>query len=404
MTGSAGAGGILQLGLPKMRLETRPDCWAGDGEGLQLLMTPSNLAQLDPLRLDAGELVDTGALAQAGEVLHTGELGRWLSEHAPSEIPHLPPMAHTAVGIALIVGLMLWAFGGRVVKPAFAVLGFVAGGMFGMAAAPALGVEAAFGLEATTLSMLGGGLIGVIASAILFRAAMTATATTTLAAAGLMAGLIAAPRLQLEPPPALASLGFDQERETAAGDDSNAQTLFTNQPIPEQPASWQGDPIPLGLAAPTAVDDTATLEDGGVIGTGEIDAMAASASDFAREASERVGAFAAQAWEAAMVAFEALAPNERYTVAVFTLGGGVLGMLLGSLFPRKAASLVTALLGSAIVLSSLGWMVLALELPGAELLNRPTEQLAIAWLIAALLGMIYQSSGHRSGQSGSSGE
>lgn len=315
-------------------------------------------------------------------------------------------MAHTAVGVALVVGLMLWAFGGKVVKPAFAVLGFVAGGLIGMMIAPAVGVEDAFGLEATTLAMLGGGIGGVFLAAMLFRLAMTATATIALGSLGLMAGLVAAPHLELEPPEALASIvGQSPPADEGAIDggphdelpDSSSALLTGGRPR----AIAVSDPVPIGLGHPDALDagsDTGPFAGGqssGAIGNRDraaetLDAFAEEASAFAVEASRRVSAFASQLWGATKVAFSELKPRERYTVGVFTLGGAALGLLLGSLAPRKAASLVTALFGSAVWMTALVWTMLALELPGTDLLDQPPVHWAMAWGIVALVGMVYQ--------------
>ena len=341
--------------------------------------------------------------------------GRWLAEQAPAEVPHLPPMAHTAVGVALVVGLMLWAFGGKVVKPAFAVLGFVAGGLIGMMLAPALGIEDAFGLEATTLAMLGGGIGGVFLAAMLFRLAMTATATIALGSLGLMAGLVAAPHLELEPPDALASFVGDAPGDNAEQDELAA---WADQPLPDgsralltggRPrAVVASDPVPLGLAHPDALAADSSGADGQQAsasqprGAEALDAFAEEASAFAAEASRRVSAFATQLWDATKVAFAELEARERYTVGVFTLGGAALGLLLGSLAPRKAASLVTALFGSAVWMAALVWTMLALQLPGTDLLDQPPVNWAMGWGIVALVGMVYQagSSGQKPASEG----
>jgi hypothetical protein len=72
------------------------------------------------------------------------------------------------------------------------------------------------------------------------------------------------------------------------------------------------------------------------------------------------------------------------------LGTGVLGLVAGALLPRKTETLVTALLGGAVVLVSLTWLVNELRVPGAGLLEHGFMGWLVIWGGVSAAGVCVQ--------------
>jgi hypothetical protein len=109
-----------------------------------------------------------------------------------------PYWAHTGLLIALVTGVMLWASGRRVLKPAFAVIGALLGGFLGHALVPAVGFDSVFGAPGDLAGALGGGMLGALGALLIFRLAIGVLASGVLAGLGILA---AAVLIQMNPAP-----------------------------------------------------------------------------------------------------------------------------------------------------------------------------------------------------------
>ena len=95
-----------------------------------------------------------------------------LKEEAFSLVQALPIEAHLALGIMLVGGLLLWLFGGRILKPLFGLAGLVLGGMVGLIALPAFGVEAVAGAPGAAIGLGIGAVIGLVVALVALKAAV----------------------------------------------------------------------------------------------------------------------------------------------------------------------------------------------------------------------------------------
>jgi len=85
-----------------------------------------------------------------------------------------------------------------------------------------------------------------------------------------------------------------------------------------------------------------------------------------------------------------LSPRERMILVGGTLAGGVLGLLLGVVMPRKSAAVVTAMAGAGLWLASAAWLAHAVEMPGRELLHRSPLAWTAIWLAVSFVGVVVQ--------------
>jgi hypothetical protein len=96
---------------------------------------------------------------------------------------------------------------------------------------------------------------------------------------------------------------------------------------------------------------------------------------------------ARQAWDHVGNVWEAVPDRARGTLILVGLGAGVLGLVVGALAPRKTEALVTALLGAAVFLVSLVWLVTALDVPGAGVFDRGAMGWLVIWGCVAAVGL-----------------
>ncbi len=262
-----------------------------------------------------------------------------------------PYWAHTGLFIALVTGVMLWATGRRVLKPAFAVIGALLGGFLGHATVPAVGFDEVFGFRGDIAGAVGGGMLGALAALLIFRLAIGVLASGVLAGLGILA---AAVLIQMNPAP---------PPETV---DSEASPFVEVRPT--TPEEDEASRLPGGLG-------DLTLEDA--------QSAAADPGTFAKDLF--VG-LKAEAWDP-------LSTQQRTLLA----GGGFVGLLLGLgfsvFFPKKSTALVTAFAGAGIWLPSVYLIFQALEVPGRAILERSAVQWTAIWLVVSLTGLLIQTVG-----------
>lgn len=314
-------------------------------------------------------------------------------ERGFSLVQALPGEAHAAMGLMLLVGLALWLFGGRLVKPMFAILGLALGGVVGLIVLPAIGIEQIDGAPGTWVGMAIGAVIGLVLALVMLKVALVFAAGLAFAVAGFLGGTV---YLQYNPlpsdsPPALTF-------ESDAPRDPSGRRLFTNpytgeqMTIDELTRSLRDVRRSLGEAGTPAGD--APPENGGLFDRADLEAIAVRCRAVIAEASDAVRGH-----------WNALSPRERFVVLGSTLGSMALGLLVGFFLPKRTTAGVTALAGSAIWLSAGVWLIDALAPQYSGMTDLSPQTWGVIWVLVFLVGLVAQLSGlGRSGKKPAKGD
>lgn len=235
-------------------------------------------------------------------------------------------------GVAVVVGIMLWAAGARAISLAFAALGGTAGLFAGFALAQQINIPEIANLPGGLVVGTGGAALGVVIALVAMRLVIAAAAGATAAAAAAGLAVLVTPHLpqHLLPPPA----------EPSARVASHAPAI-----------------VPVGLS---------TLP--------EADARAPSAGALARHAEG---------------AWQRIPAELRGHAAIGVLGAGLLGSMLAALWPGRIASATTAFLGAAI------WPIGALQMQAAAgtpmaIEHTPAPAWLVGWLVLGVVGLVIQ--------------
>lgn len=235
-------------------------------------------------------------------------------------------------GVAVVVGIMLWAAGARAVSLAFAAAGGTAGLFAGFALSQQIGFPDLAGLPGGLVAGAGGAALGVVIALVAMRLVIAAAAGATAAAAAAGLAILITPHLpeHLMPAPA----------------EPPALVAF------EAPAV-----VPVGLP------------------------MEPAASGLSEQTNTLVR-HAGQAWQRI--------PDELQGHAIVgVLAAGFLGAMLAALWPGRVASATTAFMGAAI------WPIGALHMQAVAGTPLPTSDTPaqvwlLAWLVLGIVGLIIQ--------------
>lgn len=309
------------------------------------------------------------------------------AERVFNMVEALPLEAHAVMGVVLIAGLAIWLFGGRVVKPLFAVMGLAIGAMVGLFVVPAFGLVEVAGAPAMWIGVGIGAVIGLVVTLMVLKVAIVFAAGLGFAVAGLLGATI---YLEHNPLPGDGTEQVAIEDGKARAPDG--RLLFTNP--------YTGEEMTLSELTRTLRETDRLLGGlrGAADGAGD-DAVAEAGSDD-RSARERLEAVAVRCRAVAAEAFEAvkrhvngLSVRGRVVVAGATLGGLALGMLVGFVMPKKSTAAVTALAGSAIALVAGAWLIDALAPSWNHLTDHRAETWGMIWGVLFLVGLVAQLSG-----------
>ena len=298
-------------------------------------------------------------------------------DQAFSLVQALPIEAHATMGLMLVMGLALWLFGGKLVKPLFAILGMALGGMIGLIVLPAVGLEEVGGAPGSLVGMGIGAVIGLVMSLVLLKVAIIFAAGLGFAVAGFLGGTIYLEHNPLpdDQPPAI-TIEHDMSR------DPTGRLLFNN-PITGQPM--------------TIEELTRTLNEADTVLNGasgdEPDADGKSARERFTAIALQCRAVLAEAFDATKNHWNALSVRARLVVLGSTLGSMAMGMLVGFVLPKRATAGITALAGSAIWLTAGAWLIDALVPSWSGVTDQPPETWAVVWGIVFLVGLVVQLSG-----------
>jgi hypothetical protein len=244
-----------------------------------------------------------------------------------------PAMVYLPAAVGLIAGVVLLLAGGKVLRPIAMLLGGAVGGLGGSLLLPGLLPATIYGLPGTGVAMGIGAVVGLVAAAVLFRAAMATAGAVTFAAAGILGATI--------------SLGgMPTELPSFAG----VENLATHRVVAAS--------FPLRGAEPRP--------------------------------TEAAGQVAQQLWGDATSAWGSLPAESQMRLLISGLGAGLLGLIIGALMPKRAAALVTALFGAGAALASLTWIAQTAEWPGRGLLEHGPMGWLMLWAVVAGAGVTFQ--------------
>ncbi|UYV11784.1 MAG: hypothetical protein NCW75_10800 [Phycisphaera sp.] len=244
-------------------------------------------------------------------------------------------------GIAIVVGIMLWAAGARAVSLAFAAAGGTAGLFAGFTLANNVSVPDAAGIPGPLIAGAGGAALGVVIALVAMRLVVSAAAGVTAAAAAAGIAVLVTPHLPPQTP--------------------------TPQPTPTPTASLQ----------PVAFSQTGFDQP---VDVAESQAVDTPASDTASPLSTQAIADQAEAaWDRVPEEFQGQA-------ALAIIAAGLMGAMLGAIWPARVASATTAFMGAAI------WPLGAIQIQAAAgtplpIEETPTQAWLLAWLVLGVVGL-----------------
>jgi len=271
----------------------------------------------------------------------------------PLELPQsvsdlsLPPSAHALLAGGVLVGVILWLFGRRLLRVGFVLAGGAAGAVVAYFAAPALGIGAD-----PVIAGGAGALAGAILGGLVFRVSVAAAAGSLVGAMAVACAVALAPHTQADL--------------RAAAD---APLDWSGVIGPSLEWKFEPEPFDLGELAPE---------------------FAARTSDPA----EQVRAFVDSLAEEIRPRWNELPTTTRMRITSAGVVGFLLGMASGLFWPKRAAGVISGFLGPAIFLPCAALLALSPDspfpLPSVQSpLSSPLIWLG-AWFALGLVGTALQ--------------
>lgn len=259
-----------------------------------------------------------------------------LAQSEGATLADLPWGAHAGAAFALVAGIALLIAGRRLMRLGLILGAAALGGFFFFYTVPMLGIPAD-----PNLMLAIGIALGAICGLLLYRVTVSLTAMALLATA---APLVAAGVMHLAP-------------------------------------SQQWRPSDEELEADAALV-TSALSDEAVDAAME-------------EAWERVNAFTGQIRQKASAEWGELDGRQKSVLAGSSMLGAALGLLLGMLYPKRCAAVMSAFLGAGLILPSSAWLMEAFAPAAAAKL--PTDALiwGALWTGLSVVGITVQWTGTR---------
>ncbi len=346
---------------------------------------------------DPGEGLGEGMAEGLGEELESagdsilsdpawGEFASDVGARLSSWMSGGPIELHALLGIAILAGVGLWLFGARLAKPMFLVLGFVIGATLGFVLLPAFGPDVIEGVPSPYIGFAGGSVLGMIASAIVFRFTIALAAAGVFAVAGVLASSLYIDRYGLPETPTRSVAAAVETVDGLGQGEGRVRTgrASLDRGVLEMPVR-----IDLGLGRR---DGETTRErrdggearesadrDGGRVDpeTGEVRETLASRTRSALDSGrDEAGAL-----------WDSIPARERFVLLGSGLAGGVLGLLVGLAMPKRSAMVVTALAGSAVWLLGLALAAGTAQLTIPSMLGEDPAARLILWVAVALVGV-----------------
>jgi hypothetical protein len=284
----------------------------------------------------------------------------------------LPLAGLIPAGLLLVLGLMLWIAGQRVLRPVFALAGLVVGAGAGwLAAAAFVRHEIDIGLP----PWLGAVILGLLFAAVgalVYRLAVAFALAVVLALAG-AAAVLTVNEIDIVP-------SWSQDATPAPAEDPGAPVFSLPGPIEDLANDW---------LRRTATGDTGET-DAGDLARGDDEPTTlervAGANERLGEAedlAEQVLAIAAEWWQ------QVPAPVRPVLVGA-ALAGLLAGLLLATFAQRLSVTTVTAFGGSLLWIGSLGVLASRFGVDLKALVADSPGVTLVLWLIVSLIGVAIQ--------------
>lgn len=324
----------------------------------------------------------------------------------------LPWGVHAAAAGMFVAGLILWLLGRRVLQPATVLLGAAASAAVGYLLLPSMAGEQV-GPLAPILGLVVGAIAGALAAALLYRpliAALFGVVLGCCVALTVSAILSVTRGGPLLPAAALATSDrpFALSRMDPPGSGLGGEELPPRPTVP--PADPQSEPQsdpdaePTDPPAPPAPTTAPKLKPAAPA-TGEpAKARPTAAADQAADsntaaswkaAGQAVGRFVRSLSDWSRRWWTSLPASERTLVGMGWLAGAAIGLIVGLVWPARAAGVITAAVGSALFLACGTWLAHATAMPGRHALELPAAAWSLIWLVATLIGIAVQWHGLR---------
>ncbi len=299
-------------------------------------------------------------------------IGELLNSAGPGVVEGAPWLGHAAAAGALLLGLLLWLFGGRAMRPALASLGLAAGAAAGFAVGEGLGATVDTWI-ATGVGAVAGLLMGVV----LFRLTMALTLGAVL---GALAPLATATLIHhygspLEGSPA-GQVAEDRVEETG----QHLRNLFLEDVA-----------IGEGLERARRLGERVGVPEASAPGGATPEAPGDASGDAAVAALERAGRFAGALGREVEPIWEEMPVRDRMLLVLSLVTGWAMGLAIGTVLPRSAAALIAAGAGAGMLLASGVWLGTAMGVLGGEggLVSLPVRPLTwiglwgLVWVVGA---------------------
>jgi hypothetical protein len=282
---------------------------------------------------------------------------RALADSADQAVSLLPALALAAI---TILGLALWAVGGRFVKPSVVLVASAAGGYAGFTLGesfdPALGPWIGMALGITAGVLIGVWLFRMAAGVLL--AAFLAVAAPTATAVAVDYDLAERTQALVEVVRDAATGGSDEAGERSHADDEAPRAL-----VEQSDAETQDEPVTTR----------------GVL----------------QRAGAWMAGFLTDAAEGGEDIWDDLEPKEQRTIVAAGVIGALAGLVIGTIFPVLAMAVLTSGLGAAAMLGA--GSNLALHFRPEWEGSFPSSPIAWAaiWVSVAFFGVVLQIAPHR---------
>ncbi|MDY7107052.1 MAG: hypothetical protein SYC29_00290 [Planctomycetota bacterium] len=277
-------------------------------------------------------------------------------------IQDLPLAGLIPVVMLIVVGIILWAAGRRVLRAGFAAAGLILGGAAGWILGDAVQLGVSPWITAAVL-----GIIIACVAALMYRVAVAGALALVFAVAAPMA-VVTVAEIQGVDKSVLQPVEPEDEPEGPAPRElDELDRFFGEAEEGEGPISPPGEPG----------DDEG--------GDGQI--------DLTEEASERLDqarSYAEQVLEGLRAWWDETPEKLRPAIIGAAVGGILLGVLFGALAPTLSAAVVTSFGGALLWLSGLRIVVTQVGEPVVNWLPSQATWLLGLWLIISLIGVAIQ--------------
>jgi hypothetical protein len=264
-------------------------------------------------------------------------------------IQQMPWTAMAPVGLLMVLGLLLWARGRKVLRTGFALAGLIVGGAAGWV----LGESLNIGIPPWVTAIMTGILLCCVA-ALAYRFAMGVALALVLGAAAPLSVL----------------------------------TLHEWKGVPSQSAlDKMNEQSADAIASVKADGDAAKATVRNALDNAE---LALGLEEDKNEQLELLRTYAQQLFDAVHVEWGKTPESLRPTLIASGVIGFVIGGLLGVLFPAVSASIVTAFGGSMLWLGSAHILLLRAGAGDSFFMPRSSMTWLMVWLAASIIGLALQ--------------